>query len=56
MIDIPYTRDLSPVSILTRVEIRQDNPLLQISQNWAIDNNGKETLISQDRWTQVDLS
>jgi hypothetical protein len=54
--NIPYTMDLKPASILLRLEVRLDNPLLQISQMWAIDAQGEKTLLSQDRWMQVDMS
>ena len=54
-IDIPYTMDLNPAVILLRVEIRLDNPLLQIIQRWIIDNQGAKTLIWQDSWTLVEI-
>lgn len=55
-INVPYTMDLNPVMNLLRVEIRLDNPLLIMNQRWVVDAQGEKTLVSQDRWTQIELS
>ena len=54
-ISLPYLDDLDPKELVRRIEIVLDNPMINHSQQWVVDAQGKSTLIEVKKTVLVEI-